>query len=91
MARCSKRRLLVDLRDFHGWDTETIWTDLKLDAGHGQHIDRIAVISDKTWHERTTILFRPFTVEKIQCFAPTQAARAHAWIEEEGHPSPAGS
>lgn len=91
MAQCGQRRLLVDLRDFHGWDTETIWTDLKFDAGHVHHIDRIAVISAKTWHQRTIILFRPFTVEQVRCFVPEQAAQAHAWIEEEVHPSAAGS
>jgi hypothetical protein len=91
MAQCGQRRLLVDLRDFDGWDTETIWTDLKFDAGRVQHIDRIAVIGEKTWHERMTILFRPFTVEQVRCFVPEQAAQAHAWIEEEAHPSAAGS
>ena len=85
-----KLRLLVELRDFRGWDTEALWEDLKFDARHFYDIERIAVIGEKTWHEWTTILFRPFTAARVRYFVPEQAAQVHAWLEE-AQPSPTAS
>ena len=45
-----KIRLLVEMRDFHGWDTSAIWEDIKFDIRHFAHFDRLAMI-DQELHD----------------------------------------
>lgn len=74
--------LLVELHDFHGWEADALWEDVKFDVKHFNDIERIAVVGEKTWHEWMTVLFRPFTAAKVRYFEPHQVNQAHAWIEE---------
>jgi hypothetical protein len=74
--------LLVELHDFHGWEADALWEDVKFDVKHFNDIERLAVIGETIWHEWMTVLFRPCTAAKLRYFEPDQADQAHAWIEE---------
>ena len=87
MQQYGKLRLLIELRDFHGWDGGALWEDLKFDVKHFHDIERIAVIGETTWQAWMTTFFRPFTAAQVRYFTPEQAAQARAWIET-AHPSP---
>jgi len=39
-----KLRLLVELRDFHGWDAGALWQDVKFDLKHFNDIERVAIL-----------------------------------------------
>jgi SpoIIAA-like len=74
--------LLVELHDFHGWEADALWEDVKFDVKHFNDIERIAVVGETTWHEWMTVLFCPFTGATVRYFEADQADQAHAWIEE---------
>ena len=42
----SKLRLLFEMNDFHGWDAEAFWDDLKFDVKHYNDIERVAMVGE---------------------------------------------
>jgi hypothetical protein len=75
-------RLLVTLHDFHGWDAGALWEDIKWDAKHFNHIERLAIIGEKSWHKWMTGFCKPFTTAEIRSFALDQRNEAIAWLNE---------
>ena len=49
-----KIRLLVMLDDFKGWNAGALWEDIKWDARHFNHVERIAVVGEKQWQKWMT-------------------------------------
>ena len=41
-------RILVEMRDFHGWTAGALWQDIKFDAKHFKDIDRVAMVGEAT-------------------------------------------
>ena len=46
-----KIRVLMVMRDFHGWDAPALWEDIKWDAKHFNQVERVAMVGDKKWQE----------------------------------------
>jgi len=44
-----KLRVLMDMTDFHGWDTGALWEDIKFDIKHFADIERLAMGGDRKW------------------------------------------
>src|SRR5208283_5010459 len=42
-----KIRVLMVMRDFHGWDTGALWEDIKWDAKHFNDVERVAIVGEK--------------------------------------------
>jgi len=76
-----KLRILLELRDFHGWTAGALWEDLKFDLKHWKDIERLAIVGDSKWEEGMAVFCKPFTVAKIQFFLATQLDEARVWIE----------
>ena len=75
-----KIRILVAMRDFHGWDAGALWEDVKWDASHFNDVERLAVVGDSKWHQWMTAFCKPFTTAKIRYFAPDKMEEARAWL-----------
>jgi len=77
-----KLRMLVELHDFLGWDAGGLWQDVKFDAKHFKHIERLAIVGESKWHEGMTKFCRPFTTAQIRYFDSTsdQAETARQWL-----------
>jgi len=75
-------RLLVTLHYFHGWDAGGLWEDIKWDARHFNHIERLAIVGEKSWHQRMTDFCKPFTTAEIRYFALDQLSEAITWLNE---------
>ena len=78
-----KVRILVQVHDFHGWDASALWQDVKFDAVHFNHIERLAIVADRTWEEWMAKFCHPFTTATIRYFPAEELAAAHAWIAEK--------
>ena len=76
-----KIRVLFEMTDFHGWEFSALWDDIKLDAKHFLHIERLAMVGDKAWEKGMSVFCRPFTTAKIRYFDRSAIAEANAWIE----------
>jgi hypothetical protein len=77
-----KVRFLVVMHDFHGWDAGALWEDIKFDAKHFNHIERLAIVGETKWEHGMATFCRPFTTAKIRYFDHEQADEAQKWIEE---------
>ena len=77
-----KIRILFEMEDFHGWKVSALWEDVKLDFKHWNHIERIAMVGDKTWEKGMSVLCKPFTRAKIQYFEHAEMDSAREWISE---------
>jgi hypothetical protein len=78
-----KIRVLVDMHDFHGWESAALWEDLKFGLHHFTDIERIAFIGEKGWEHGMAAFCRPFTSAKIRYFDRSEAEAGRRWIQEE--------
>jgi hypothetical protein len=77
-----KIRILLQMRDFHGWDASALWEDIKFDWKHYSDIERIAMVGDSKWEQGMAVFCRPFTRAKIQYFPESKREEALSWIAE---------
>ena len=77
-----KVRMLAQFHDFHGWDMKALWDDIKFATKHCNHIERIAMVGEKTWEKWMAKICKPFTLAKIRYFDADQADQARAWLAE---------
>lgn len=78
-----KVRMLVVLKDFHGWDAGALWEDTKFDVKHFNDIERLALVGESKWEKGMATFCRPFTTAKIEYFDLAQLDDARRWIQED--------
>jgi hypothetical protein len=77
-----KIRVLFEMSDFHGWELEAVWEDIKFDFKHFTDIERLAIIGDRAWEHAMAVFCKPFTTAKIQYFDLNQSVAARNWIHD---------
>lgn len=83
IGRVGKVRILMEMRDFHGWEMGALWEDVKFDVKHFKDIERLAMIGDKKWEEWMAAFCKPFTTAKIRYFDVSETNDAREWIASE--------
>jgi|SRR5215831_5609405 len=83
IAAHGKVRLLAHLVDFHGWDMQALWDDIKFSTTHCNKVDRIALVGDKRWEKAMAQVCKPFTIAHVRYFDAAQIADAWKWLEEQ--------
>lgn len=76
-------KVLIRLTDFHGWEPEALWEDVKLDMAYKDVLHRVAVVGDKKWEEWMMRLSRPFIDADVRYFDQNEAAGAVGWLLEK--------
>lgn len=76
-------RLLLEMRDFHGWKLAATWEDTKFGLRHYHDIDRLAMVGEKAWQHGMAVFCKPFTKASIKYFDLSEAAAAKAWLDAE--------
>lgn len=79
-----KIRMLAQFHDFHGWDAHALWDDIKFATKECTHIERIAMVGEKTWEKWMAKVCVPFTLATIKYFDVSEIDAAWAWVREEG-------
>ena len=82
VAEHGKIRMLVEMDNFHGWTLGAVWEDLKFDANHYSHIERLALVGNKNWEAGMAVFCKPFTTAKVRYFDETKSDEASEWIHE---------
>jgi len=77
-----KIRVLFVMHDFHGWTAGGLWEDIKFDAKHFNHIERLAIVGETKWEKGMSVFCRPFTTAKIKYFDVSELDQARQWIRE---------
>jgi hypothetical protein len=81
IARYGKIRVLVTMHDFDGWDVGALWEEIKWEARHFNHIERIAIVGDEHWHQRMAAVCNSFTTAQVRYFHLNQLDTAYAWVD----------
>jgi hypothetical protein len=78
-----KARVLFVMDDFHGWDGEAFWEDVKFDVRHFNDLKRIAFVGDKKWEKWMAKFCGPFTSAKVRYFPLEKQEEARRWLIEK--------
>ena len=78
-----KIRVLFKMQEFHGWKAGALWEDIKFDLKHFRHIERLALVGDRTWERWMAAFCRPFTTAQIRYFDFQEWDEAHEWIRAD--------
>lgn len=78
-----KIRLLFEMVDFHGWEPQAAWDDLKLGFKHFSDIERIAMAGDKKWQAWMAVFCRPFTKAEVRYFERNATDEARVWLKSD--------
>lgn len=82
IANHGKIRLLLDMKNFHGWDAGAFWEDLKFGIHDFNHFSRIAMVGDKKWEKAMAVVCKPFITGTVKYFDRKDIEEARAWIQE---------
>jgi hypothetical protein len=77
-----KIKILFVMCDFHGWDVEGVWEDLKFATTHFRDIEKIAMVGEKTWEHWMAAICEPFTLSSVRYFDAGDDNAARAWLAE---------
>lgn len=80
IERHGKLRLLVTMRDFHGWELGALWQDVKFDIRHAGDFERIAMVGDSKWQSGMATFCKPFTSASVEYFDEHEASAANKWL-----------
>lgn len=83
IARHGSLRLLVEMTDFHGWSAGALWDDFRVYLKHGNEIERLAFVGEKTWQEWMARIAQPFLRSEVRYFHRADAGEARRWVLEE--------
>ena len=75
-----KLRMLVIMRDFHGWTASAVWEDTKFGARHFRDLDRLAMVGETKWQRGMAFFCKPFTTATVRYFEHPQIEAARAWL-----------
>ena len=80
-ASGGKARLLYALGpEFTGFEGGAIWEDAKMGFQHLTSFERIAVVTDVDWVQRSIHLFGVFIPSTVRVFQNTELETAKSWI-----------
>jgi hypothetical protein len=83
IAEDGKVNLLVHFHDFHGWDMQALWDDIKFSTTHCTKINRIALVGDKQWEKWMAVVCKPFTLAHVRYSDAAEMDAAKAWLAAE--------
>lgn len=80
-AAGGKVRVLVTLVDFQGWEKEVDWGDIGFFMGHGDDIERMAIVGDEKWKDHVfAFVGKGLRKTEIEFFGPSSAKEADRWL-----------
>jgi hypothetical protein len=80
VASHRKCGLLVVFADFHGWDVQSLWDDIKFHSTGCGDVARIAYVGDKAWEQTAIAVSRPITGSPVRYFHASALDAARAWV-----------
>lgn len=78
-----KVRILLVMKDFHGWEAAALWEDVKFDVKHFSDIKKLAMVGDSRWERGMAAFCKPFTTAKVRFFDSAHEAEAANWLSED--------
>ena len=70
--------LLVDMRGFKGWELMAVWDDFKFGVKHRNAFDKMAIIGNKKWEEKSVAMMSHLMKGKSKFFQ--ERDKALSWL-----------
>lgn len=81
MQKADGFRLLLDLREFEGWESLSgLREHLTLVSDHHRSVERVAIVGDAAWMKVAARLMRRFVAAKSRFFESASFADAEKWV-----------
>ena len=80
LANGQKLRFLLILDDFHGWDVESFWRELRWDEQNRDRLERVAIIGEAAWQKWSTLLTKWFVPGNVRYFDRGEEPAAREWL-----------
>jgi stage II sporulation SpoAA-like protein len=71
------------MHDFQGWSSGALWQDIKFDLKNFRHIERLALVGEKSWEHGMAVFCKPFTTATIRYFDRSEVGQAETWIRAD--------
>jgi hypothetical protein len=78
-----KLRILVQMHNFQGWAGGALWQDIKFDLKNFRHIERVALVGEKSWEHGMAAFCKPFTTATMRYFDRSEVEQAEVWIRAD--------
>jgi len=76
-----KIKVLVDAREFDGWDMHAAWDDLKFGLKHSKEFTKLAFVGNKMWEEYSIKISNWFMSGEMRYFQDME--EAIKWLNEK--------
>ena len=73
-------KVLVDAREFEGWELRAAWDDFKLGLRHGNQFSHIAIVGSERWLRAASAMAGWFLCGEVQFFEEPE--EAIVWLEQ---------
>jgi len=78
-----KPRILAMLENFEGWEKGAKWGELDFLFGHGNDIEKIAIVGEPSWEgEALAFAGAGFRKAPVKFFPASELAAARSWLAE---------
>src|SRR5947199_9933496 len=79
----ARRRFLIILKNFGGWERGADWNDLDFMMSHGAKISKIAIVGEPRW-ETLALAFAGAGVRRatVKFFQSNELRQARSWLAE---------
>ena len=69
-----------EMHDFHGYELQGLWADIKVDVSHLSDYGKMAFIGEKEWQEWAAKATNFFTSSEVKYFDLKNKEQAKQWI-----------
>jgi hypothetical protein len=83
-----KLRIPFEMSDFHGWEGNAMWEDLRFAIRYYADIDGRAMIGEKKWQHGMVTFCKPFTKAAVRYFDRIDAVEVRKWMNKAERPWP---
>jgi hypothetical protein len=77
-TKVSDINLLVDMRDFEGWEFMAAWDNLKFGVEHRNDFEKMAILGDKNWEKAATSMMNHLIQGEAEFF--NEREKALSWL-----------
>lgn len=76
-------RVLLEIEEVDGWESEEQWEDFALDVRYVQDLDKVAIVSDEVWEPLMNKIELLFPMSQIETYGSDEREDALEWIRGE--------
>jgi universal stress protein A len=82
IAERGRLSVLLELRDFHGWDIHAAWDDFRFGMAHANDFARIAMVGHGHLQDWMAQMAKPFVHGEVRFFEREDLDAAWDWLRE---------